>query len=209
MKRILIVILLTIGFTPLFSQFLSFGPRVGISSSKIQVDERFMYNDEQITYISEGSSLGFHIGAYSRLSFGMAYLQPELLFTSAGGEISINSDSKGKEIQNLKYNKIDVPILVGIKAGGVLRLQAGPTFSLLLSNAARNANTFSEVKQNYNNATVGYQAGIGIDISKLSIDLKYEGSLSKTGNSIKIGDEDFNTDFRNSLIMVVLGYNIL
>ena len=57
---------------------------------------------------------------------------------------------------------------------------------------------FDEIgyKQKYNNITLGYQAGIGLEISKLTFDLKYEGNLSRLGTGIKIGNETYSFDNR-------------
>jgi hypothetical protein len=194
--------------TVVIGQSFHLGPRVGISSSRIQVEESFNYNGDDVTYETEGSKLGFHIGAYTRLSIAAFFLQPELLYTSAGGKIVVGSGNNGKEVEDLTYNKLDLPVLVGTKLAGVLRLEAGPVFSLILSNDARKINALEEASQNHEDATIGYQAGIGLDIGKIIIDLKYEGSLSNMGNSLQIGDQEFDTDFRNSLLMVVVGLNL-
>lgn len=209
MKNSIILILLAFAIAGTANaQFLSFGPRVGVSSAWLQVDEKIMHDGEEITYESEGARLGFHIGVYSRVSLGPLYVQPEALFTSAGGKVSVNSDSKGEDIRDLTYNKLDVPIMAGLELG-LLRIQAGPVFSLLLSDGARNVDVFDEVEQRYNNAFIGYQAGIGLDISRLAIDLKYEGSLNKLGNNVRIGTETFETDLRTSLVVLAVGINIL
>jgi len=191
-----------------YGQFFSLGPRVGASMSTLQIDERLTIDNEEVDYNSDGARLGFHIGAYSRIMIANVFIQPELLFTSAGGTIVFNSDTKGKDIQHLTYNKMDLPVLAGIRFGDVFKVQAGPVFSLILSDDAREIQAFEQAKQNFRRSTVGYQAGIGFDLSKLSLDFKYEGSLSKLGDSVQIGDESFNTDLRSSIFMVVLGFNI-
>ncbi|MFW5656831.1 MAG: porin family protein [Bacteroidota bacterium] len=193
---------------PLYSQF-SIGPRIGISSSKVQVDETYTNNGEEITYSTDDAKVGFHAGAFARLNLAGLYVQPELLFTSSGGKIAVESEDRGKEIWNLTYNKLDVPVMVGVKVLKFIRLQAGPTFSLLLSSDARDVDVYDTASNNYNNATVGYQAGVGFDIGSLYIDFKYEGNLSKLGDSVNFGNQEFNTDMRNTLLMLVVGINLL
>ena len=64
-----------------------------------------------------------------------------------------------------------------------------------------------DYKEEYNGATWGYQVGAGLDIlKKLTIDLKYEGSFSKLGSGIQLGDQDFDFDSRNSKIILTLGW---
>jgi len=209
MKKKLILLIAMAGMASYsFGQFFSLGPRVGASMSTIQIDERLTINNDEVDYNSDGARFGFHIGAYTRVMIANVYLQPELLFTSAGGTVAFNSDTRGRDIQNLKYNRMDLPVLAGIRFGESFRIQAGPVFSLILTDDAREIHAFDQAQQNFRRSTVGYQAGIGFDLSKLNIDFKYEGSLSKLGDSIRIGNETFKTDLRSSIFMVVLGYNI-
>lgn len=186
------------------------GPKVGLSVSKMQVDELFDNDGEAISYEAEGNKAGFHIGAFARIMISSFYLQPEVLFTSAGGKIEIDSDLQGSEIRDMTYNKLDIPLLFGYKAGNFFRLQAGPVFSLMLSDDARNISIIEETRQNFNSSTWGYQAGIGFDFGeKVYLDLKYEGNLSGLGSTINIGNQEFETDLRSSLFSVTLGFNLL
>ncbi|NJK97809.1 MAG: PorT family protein [Bacteroidales bacterium] len=190
-----------------FSQ-VSFGPRVGLSSSKITIDETLDYNGETITYESDNAKLGFHAGLFLRIAISSFYIQPEALFTSSGGNILVSSDNYGEQVQELTYNKLDVPVMLGFKLGDFFRIQAGPKFSLLLNDDARDLELFPEIKQNYQDAILGYQAGIGFDIWKFYLDFKYEGDLSDFGKSITIGNTSFSTNMQNNLLMVMLGFNI-
>lgn len=207
MKKLLIITVLFAFTLTTYSQ-LSFGPRVGISASRVQIDKALDYNGDRITYDSDEALIGFHAGLFARISISSFYIQPEVLFTSSGGKIAVSSDNLGEEVQELRYNKLDVPIMLGVKMANFFRIQVGPTFSLLLNDDARDTRIFQEVKQNYHDATLGYQAGVGFDIWKFYLDFKYEGNLSKFGESISIGNEEFDTDFSNELFMVVLGFNI-
>ena len=55
--------------------------------------------------------------------------------------------------------------------------------------------------------TVGYQAGVGLDIlKKLTIDLRYEGSLKKYQNQIEsTAGTKFNLDDRPNAFIFSLG----
>lgn len=209
MKKILITSFVLFVSLAVSAQF-SVGPRIGVSLSQMQVDELFDNDGEAISYESEGNKVGFHAGAFARIQISSFYLQPEVLFTSAGGKIEVDSELEGREIWDLSYNKLDIPLIAGLKAGKFFRVQAGPVFSLMLSDDARDISLLEETKQNFNDATWGYQAGIGIDLGeRIYIDLKYEGSLSGLGSTINIGNQEFDTDLRSSLFMVMLGINLL
>ncbi len=188
---------------------ISFGPKVGISQSKVQVDERFTVDGNTYNYSTEDAAVGFHIGAFTRLQLGSVFVQPELLFTSSGGKVLVESDNLVNDIRTLRYNKIDLPVMGGFKFAKFLRVQVGPVFSLLLTDDARNADVANQVETNYNNAVIGYQAGVGLDLGKkLYIDLKYEGNLSKLGESVEVGDNNFATDLRNTQLMLSVGWNL-
>lgn len=192
-----------------FAQF-QLGPKLGVSSSRLQVEESFTGT----TFDTEQAVLGFHAGLFARISLLGIYIQPEALFTSGGGKILVTDDLNAQDVTSdvwdLNYNRLDIPVMVG-KKFGPLRINLGPTFNFVLSNDIREVNTavFNQVKQEYQDAMVGYQVGIGLDISKLIIDLRYEGNLSKFGDQVSIAGEQFNTDMRSNQFILSLGLNLL
>lgn len=203
MKKLVVMLVLAFTASTAFGQLFTVGPKIGISSSSIKV--------EDVENIASGnSSVGFHAGLFSRITIAGFYVQPELTFTSSGGEIKYddNAGNNLDQVTELKYNKLDVPVLVGMRFAKILRVNAGPAFSLILSEDARNKGTVDEVKSNYNNATVGYQAGVGLDIGKITLDLRYEGSLNNLSDEINIGNESFDTDMRNNQWLFSLGLKL-
>ncbi|MGK7396641.1 MAG: porin family protein [Candidatus Cyclobacteriaceae bacterium M3_2C_046] len=209
MKKTSLLILFLLVSSYSFSQSLQFGPRVGISSSQISINDDL--EDVAYRYESGNAAVGFHVGLYSRVSLLGFYIQPEVLFTSSGGEVEVTSTTDpGEVIKEYSFNKLDVPVLIGKKFVNVFRFELGPTFSYLLNEEVTDVSgNIEDVKQNYNNATIGYQVGLGLDIGKIIIDLKYEGNLSKLGNEITIGGDSFNTDLRNNQFILSLGFNLL
>ncbi|MDF9797711.1 hypothetical protein OKW21_002974 [Catalinimonas alkaloidigena] len=208
MKRILLITaaLSIFAFSSSYAQLFTMGPKIGISSSKISVDDA-----EAIA--SGDAAVGFHAGAFARISILGFYVQPEALFTSAKGNIVIDDDNlenNAESIQELTYNKLDVPVMLGFKIGPLIRLNAGPTFSFILGDDIRNdaGAAIDQVEQDYNSANVGYQVGVGLDISKIIIDLKYENNLSALGESVTFAGETFPTDMRNRLFQLSLGYKL-
>ena len=199
MKKImffLVFCVLTAGTS--FSQ-LKFGLRGGVSSSSIRTDEVITITEGAEEYLVENSNatLGFHVGLISRLEFFNLFLQPELLYSNTGGEVKV-TDLINNEVnyREMTFNKIDIPVLVGTKIGPT-RIEAGPVGSFIISQDA-NVLRLDTYEENYKNMTIGFQVGGGIDLWMLAIDLKYEGNLSKLGDSVTIGGEDYNFDTRNS-----------
>ena len=205
MKKLSIIIAIICLSTAGYAQF-TFGPKVGISSSNIKVDA----NDG---VKSGDNKVGFQIGAFARFGESL-YLQPELTFTSAGGEIKLSDDGGQTydQITKLKYNQLDLPVLVGVKLGDFFRINVGPVFSLILSQDVRESGasaTIDEVNNNYNKGVIGYHAGIGVDLGNLLFDLRYEGDFSKLGDSIEIANQSFPTDMKNNQILLSVGFRLM
>ena len=97
--------------------------------------------------------------------------------------------------------------MLGYKAGP-LRLQAGPVGTIMLSSdPALDMFETIDVEEEFNGATWGYQVGIGFDLfKKLTLDIKYEGNLSKLADGVNIGDQDFSFDSRNNQLVASIGF---
>lgn len=202
MKFLLIIVGLTI-FQPSYGQLIK-GIKAGLSASKIEINE---IRDGSLFKGGE-SVTGYHAGVFARQKMGMFFIQPELIFTSSGGKINVTPPPSSTTMPNpydleITYNKIDVPILLGIKIANFIRIQAGPTGSYLLSSEEKNSATgaITDILANYNQFSVAYQAGVGLDIGRFTLDLRYEDNLSDFGD--KIGN--FNTDQRNQQYLLSIG----
>ncbi len=199
------------------AQFLRFGVKGGVSSSTVKIDKTtFSTIDDAETFVVEqgNSKMGLHFGLFGRIQVLGFYVQPELLFTQSKGEVVLtditNSESPLKSIRDQKFNKIDIPVMVGWKIGPA-RLGLGPVASVMLSEQdglkEELADATNEtVKSNFKNATFGYQVGAGLDIFKFAtLDVKYEGNLSKLGEGVNIAGKSYTFDQRNPQWIFSLG----
>ena len=192
---------------------IDFGFKAGINTGWIRMDDLVVVEDGVEEYSLEGVanlSVGFHGGIMLRISLFKAYLQPEIYFTSINGDVTIKdiyetNPDRTKWTERLKFGRIDIPVMLGYKAGPV-RLQVGPVASILISKDADILDV-GEFKEHYKTATFGYQAGIGFDIvNTVTLDLRYEGNLSKLGDSIDIGGgNSIDLDTRISQLVVSVG----
>lgn len=211
MKRLIIIALIVIPFTMVSNAQVKFGLKAGITSTSISVNDLIVVDDTGLNDLlvkGANSKVGIQGGLMARITILKLYVQPELLFTSTGGEVEVTEYSTGNPIttiENQKFNKIDIPIMVGYKIGP-LRLQAGPIASIVVSNKSV-LEDYTNYEEEFNGATWGYQAGLGLDIGKkLTIDVKYEGSLSKLADGVNIGSQSFDFDSRTSQTVFSLGY---
>jgi len=199
------------------AQFLRFGVKGGVSSSTVKIDKTtFSTIDDAETFVVEqgSSKMGLHFGLFGRVQVLGFYVQPELLFTQSKGEVVLtditNSESPLKSIRDQKFNKIDIPVMVGWKIGPA-RLGLGPVASIMLSEQDGLKDELADatnesVESNFKNATFGYQVGAGLDIFKFAtLDVKYEGNLSKLGEGVNIAGKPYTFDQRNPQWIFSLG----
>jgi hypothetical protein len=218
MRRLILITLLIIPFSIVSNAQIKFGVKAGITSTSIKVDE--VISDintidpdatfDELIIKGKNAKIGFQGGIFSRITIAKIYIQPELLFTSTGGEVEVSAllddGSTYTRIREQKYRQIDFPIMLGYKFGPA-RIQAGPVGTIVLStDPSLDGFMNMDYKEEFNGATWGYQVGVGLDIGKkLTIDVKYEGNLSKLADGVKIGDETLDFDSRNSQFVASLG----
>lgn len=217
MKRIFLIALLIIPFTMVSNAQIKFGIKAGLTSTSIKADDVIsVANDPNATNFDEikikgqNANVGFQGGLMSRITILKLYVQPELLFTSTSGEVELTALDNGTAVQSTvkeqKFRQLDFPIMVGYKFGPA-RIQAGPVGTIVLSSdPSLDGFMDMDYKEEFNGATWGYQIGVGLDIGKkLTIDVKYEGNLSKLGDGVKVAGETRSFDSRNSQFVANIG----
>jgi len=132
--------------------------------------------------------------------------QPEVLVNQRRGEFTLNKDS----INTIKINQLDIPLLVGYSIFGKARIYAGPSYSVLIS-AAREANfadaNFKETVFNKSNFTG--VVGAGIDIWKLTFDIRYDFGITAIGNELLTNQGKIDYGKRINSIQFSLGYKLI
>jgi len=213
MKRVILISLVVLVSLPAFSQ-IKFGLKAGVSTTNLSMADIKTVTSGNTTYTVDAvtsAKYGFHGGAFVRLSLFGIYLQPELLFSTRTNEYTISNTTNLQSVTSYtakqSFNKLDVPVMLGLKLGP-LRINAGPVGSLLI-NSPKALIKDPDYKNNYNKMTIGYQAGVGFDIFNiLTFDLRYEGSLKKYQNQIQslAGNKTkFNLDDRPNAFVFSLG----
>lgn len=189
-----ILLLFTLLLTgSLLAQDFSLGPKFGVSQAQIAVNGD--------GYSTGNSKLGYHIGMFARLGGASIFVQPEVLFTSTGG---IVIDDSNNAMMETNFNRLDIPVMVGIKVAKFFRVQAGPIASILLDQSFGENPIAATQNIDYNKATIGYQAGIGIDLGNLILDAKYESSLGKIAGNVA----GFQTDQRQTQFVFSAGFRL-
>ncbi|MBM3420638.1 MAG: PorT family protein [Bacteroidetes bacterium] len=205
MKKLVFVIVALMLAVPAFSQ-LNWGLKGGLSTNNLVIDQELDVTNGSILLEKAGeASYGFHGGLFVRVTILGIYLQPEILLTSAENKIKITDVGQTTaEIKSQKFNKLDIPVMLGFKLGP-LRINGGPAATIKLSSPKELFDT-QNYESLYKSATFGYQAGVGVDLfKKLTLDLRYEGNLNQFGNELTVGGETFQLDQRSTAILMSVG----
>lgn len=167
------------------------GLKAGVNLSKLSKQNGF----------SSDNRAGYLAGIWARAGAMGLHLQPELYYTVKTSDVKDDNGQSG----SVDFTSIDLPILVGTKIGAVGiggRFNTGPVISFVINEEQSFSNAIgSAVKFNYKNQALAWQFGAGLDIRKVSFDLRYEHGLSRISRS---GYED--TKLR--LFNFSLGYKL-
>jgi hypothetical protein len=223
MKRLSLLFVATLLMVSVANaQFLRFGVKGGLNSSTMTIDKTTLENvstlDGAKNFVLEqgDSEFGLHFGVFGRIQVAGVFIQPEVLFTQTKGNFVISDQADAQSAYNAiveqKFNRLDIPVMAGYKFGPA-KVFLGPvaTFTLSEKDGLKDKMTDfvgenSTVENSLNNAVFGYQVGIGLDILKFAtLDVKYEGNLSKLGDQLSVGGQNFNLDQRNPQWIFSLG----
>ena len=201
MKKL--VIILAIGLVSLqaYSQ-IKFGLKVAAATTTVPTYD-VSSGSSNIDAV-KNSSWGWQAGGLLRFNLAMLYIQPEVLFATTSYDYNVTT-STVTEVVSQKFNRLSIPILVGIHLGP-LRINAGPAASISIGSpdALIDDPNFEDM---YKGALWGYQVGVGIDLFKrLTLDARYAGGLGdKTGDSVPIGGQTFKLDYGQQSFILSAG----
>jgi hypothetical protein len=155
------------------------------------------------------STTGFVFGGFVRTSAAGFFIQPEVLFTQRRGVFTDDS-TKLTVTNTLTY--LDVPVLFGYKLA-VFRFSAGPNFQFLMSANQDAPDILKDPnfsKDNFNAASVGFQVGVGVNLGKINLDARYDGSIGDLGKTIiTASGKQVSYSTRANMFQLTIGYRIL
>ncbi|MCK0162125.1 outer membrane beta-barrel protein [Allomuricauda sp. F6463D] len=201
-KTFLVAVLTLIGTAAMAQSGSGFGVKAGLSYNK---------NGDLISSVGDGGSdivegaegkTGYHFGFWGKLDFPKIYLRPELVYSKTKSSYDVDGDS-----QDYDVSKLDLPVLLGYKLIGPLHIFAGPAFQYTLNNDLGDI----EVEDVENDFTVGLNAGVGVNLGKLGLDVRYERGFSENEAEIigeSVTDISGRVDSRPSQIIFALSLKL-
>lgn len=172
------------------------GLKVGLNNSRITVN--------QSDYTSE-NIVNYHFGAFARVNLNRIYFQPEVYYSSKGGNIEGIFESPVETLSEFNYDVIDVPVLAGFniinKTAFKIRVMGGPVFSFL-TNSSVDSNDSRFSADYFKDHFFGWQYGLGADFLFLTFDARIENSFGDIYSSSSL-------DSKNKTLLLTLGIKIL
>ncbi|WP_411274554.1 porin family protein [Daejeonella sp.] len=204
MKKIIVItcIMLTAGVAAMAQlPNFAFGIKGGANYSKLKTEDDLT---------DENSIVGYHVGIFTRLGAAGLYVQPELYLGSKGNKFIKVEDTNGNEVEasgKVRFTTLDLPLLIGTKIGPSklnLRFMGGPVASFVINENTTFDSAYQNISDfdNYKKQNWAYQAGAGVDVGNLTIDLRYEGGLSNVSRS-----DEYNQ--KQNLFHLSLGIKLL
>ncbi len=204
MKKYLMIFLVLFLGTELTYGQLTLGIKAGYTASKLSSD---------LDTIKSTLNSGFHIGAFARIGKRI-YVQPEFYYNLSGATFKISN----KWEQKVKVGSLDIPVLLGIKVIDTKlvnwRIMAGPEISFVVNKKVKNVSLTGPITtDNVNKVNWYLQAGTGVDVLFLTLDIRYQLGLNNFINDVKTQAGSTTTKYplnsKSSMWVVSLGWKIM
>lgn len=146
-----------------FAQF-SIGVKAGLNLTKIDGKS---FRDEFKT--------GYHLGGFMNLPIGGGLgIQPEVLFNQYQTRTTDNLSSAVQPAldgnSDIKLNYLSIPLLLTYRLGGLISLQAGPQFGVLID---KSKNTVQNGQDAFKKGDFSMLGGVQLNLLKLKLTGRY------------------------------------
>jgi hypothetical protein len=172
----------------------------------------FVSNSSNFT--SEAAKYGFVGGGFIRFKYKAFSLEPSVLYSQKNGNYRYSTQNKTNDsLYKGKSSFLDVPVLLGVHLGSVIKLHTGPVFSFLIHKdlilETNKGNTTITIPDNaFDNMNFGWQIGGSIEFGDIIFGINYERSVDKLIMPYTIPNtkNKVTPDARSSLWQFTLGY---
>jgi hypothetical protein len=120
MKKLILVLIASMFiFTMSNAQLFNYGIKAGIGFSSLKIEDITGIDgglDGVYDLVTGDAVMGYHVGLQTRINLALLMIQPELYFNAGGGTVEqiVDGDTK---LLDVKFNRIDIPVLLGVKLG--------------------------------------------------------------------------------------------
>ncbi len=207
--RTLNIICFFFAISSLYGQ-VRFGFKGGLSTYDLGVNQALEIVSGANTFALnvEDSKYGYHLGLVLQAKLGSFIIQPELVFNSNSVDFSFKevTQSTPANIFTERYQNLDIPLLLGLSAGP-MRLMAGAVGHYHLKSSSE-LFEYESYDQKFEDLTYGWQAGIGVDVLNVMLDVRYEGNFTKFGDHIVFSGTSYAFDNAPARLLASLAVTI-
>jgi hypothetical protein len=146
------------------------------------------------------SRTGYHAGAFVSIKMTKIAIQPEVIFSQQGSTVKISGTSFDS---NFSY--VNIPVMLKFYVVSGLNLQVGPQFGFLTSSTGPDpsgSGTLVDYKNYLKSSDISVGLGAGFDISKFSIDARYNLGISEINDNASISAA------KNQVFQLSLGFKL-
>jgi len=192
----------------------------GITLAGITVGIKAGYNANKLSAnidsISSRFMSGMQLGVFLRAGKRF-FVQPELYYSLQGAHYILN-DPTNTHVWNQKVTigSIDLPVLLGFNIiNGKefrFRVNLGPVASFVTNKTVKDMSSDwlgPLTKSSINSINWYIQAGLGVDLWFLTLDIRYQGGLNQMISTVQNGSQSYNFNSKNNIFQVSLGFKIL
>lgn len=206
MRKVLLILCMTLGLSQISIAQIQFGVKGGINYNSDSFN-----NVKDDVFSGAKGNAGFHAGLWFRGKIPIIglYIRPEIVYTQLKNEVTYLPKGLANSVNTTySFQKIDVPILVGKKFLGFANAFIGPSFQYILDSDF-GISTLEKVE--ISNFSMGLQFGAGVEFGKLGIDVRWERSLSDAETKFvdnQNGGNQINFDTRTNQIILGVSYRL-
>lgn len=197
-------------FVSSLSAQLEGGIKIGVNTYEVEYEGISIFDagNKKYSLSIDNTELGFQGGLYTRLKIWKLFLQLETFINSNKVSYRLNDITKidAETIYKEQYTNLTIPLVLGIKFGW-FNLQGGITGHYTIANHSQLTDLVDFAKGS-NKFTYGYLAGLGFDISRVRIDLRYELNTTYFGDHIVYKGNTYKFDDRDNRFILNLGIKI-
>lgn len=193
MKKLILALMLITGSVVIANaQGVRLGAKLGTNLNKVSGQS---FND--------GFDLAYHVGGFLELDFNKKWgIQPEVLWSQTSTKRTSFNTLYATEInpfnnnQKIKLDYLSIPVLLRYNVGGILTLNAGPQFGILLN---QDKTLLQNGETAFKNGDFSMVAGAQLNFTFLRIYGRYNIGLQN------INDIDNKDKWTNQQIQLGLG----
>ena len=160
------------------AQIFSGGIVGGISTGAVKIEN---IGDRFTDVINGNNIMGYEAGIYAKLKISPFYIKAMPLYSFNSGSVHYQTTNNGVTVDNtndFKFQKFEVPLLLGLKIIGPLNIEAGPVYNYIVQSQDNLGSNSLSIQRN----GIGYRAGVVLELWRLLLHVSYEGATYNSSN---------------------------